>query len=139
MDGKSVDNLFRQIKPRLSATVELCVWRGFHSTKTQLRSLRGEPHLLFCFHESNSSLKKFRYNTRRVCITHKIYLHFEWNTLDYGIDKECSSNEIRCKNDVCADASVLCLYDFDDGGFIIGCRDATHLEQCGTCIFNNIS
>ncbi|XP_072037031.1 uncharacterized protein [Amphiura filiformis] len=43
----------------------------------------------------------------------------------------CSIDEIQCRNGVCTDSSYRCLYGFDKYGWTIGCRDQTHLLDCG--------
>nr|XP_054753960.1 uncharacterized protein LOC129259723 [Lytechinus pictus] len=44
---------------------------------------------------------------------------------------ECTSEfQIQCHNGACADRKTTCLYDFDEYGLQIGCRDVTHLRHC---------
>ncbi|XP_072178152.1 uncharacterized protein [Diadema setosum] len=44
---------------------------------------------------------------------------------------ECAAEfQIQCRNGACADRSTTCLYDFDEYGLQIGCRDVTHLRHC---------
>ena len=43
----------------------------------------------------------------------------------------CYSDQIRCKNGACVDQEFRCLYDEDVYGLLTGCRDASHLENCG--------
>ena len=38
---------------------------------------------------------------------------------------------LHCKNGAMHHASDRCLYDVDDFRILKGCRDATHLENCG--------
>ena len=46
----------------------------------------------------------------------------------------CGNNDIVCKNGACADERYMCLNDKDKYGFLLGCRDATHLEDCGNVL-----
>ena len=44
----------------------------------------------------------------------------------------CSeTDQIACKNGGCADSTQRCIYGYDVVGFPLGCRDATHLLDCG--------
>lgn len=36
-----------------------------------------------------------------------------------------------CKNGVNVDVTVQCVLDYDQYGEVIGCRDLSHLENCG--------
>ncbi len=38
---------------------------------------------------------------------------------------------MKCKNGACLEETQRCLYGKDKYGFPIGCRDATHLQDCG--------
>ena len=43
----------------------------------------------------------------------------------------CTNDQIQCKNGVCTDSSNRCLYETDKYGWTKGCRDMTHLQNCG--------
>ncbi|XP_070570237.1 low-density lipoprotein receptor-like [Ptychodera flava] len=46
--------------------------------------------------------------------------------------ESCSVEEFRCLNGPCVDRKWMCIYDFDQYGYQRGCRDVTHLRNCGT-------
>lgn len=51
------------------------------------------------------------------------------------ISKTCDHCDmILCNNGHYANISVKCIYDMDEYGYIIGCRDVTHLRDCGNII-----
>ena len=39
--------------------------------------------------------------------------------------------ELQCHNGACYSPTDVCQYGFDKYGFPTGCRDATHLQNCG--------
>ena len=43
----------------------------------------------------------------------------------------CASEHIRCNNGACVNATYNCMYGIDGYNFPIGCRDGTHLLDCG--------
>ncbi|XP_041482732.1 uncharacterized protein LOC121429653 isoform X2 [Lytechinus variegatus] len=51
-----------------------------------------------------------------------------YNTLD---DACRSAANITCSNIACAPQATRCLYELDKYGFFTGCRDVTHLRDCG--------
>ncbi|XP_038053125.1 uncharacterized protein LOC119725675 [Patiria miniata] len=45
--------------------------------------------------------------------------------------RECDiTYQLTCNNGACANLSTTCLYDFDEYGLQVGCRDVTHLRFC---------
>ena len=44
---------------------------------------------------------------------------------------------MTCKNGACVDKAYRCLYGRDRYNFPIGCRDATHLANCGKVLLGN--
>ena len=42
-----------------------------------------------------------------------------------------SRDEIRCGSGQFIDQRHRCMYDVNALGDVLGCRDVTHLEQCG--------
>ena len=55
-----------------------------------------------------------------------------FHTFFYIVANQCGGKEFRCKNGACVDEANVCLHRIDRFGYPIGCRDATHLEGCGT-------
>lgn len=62
-----------------------------------------------------------------VCHSHIISL------LDYfGSGFSCNStNDVTCKSGACTRKRNLCLMEENEYGFMNGCRDLTHLQNCG--------
>ncbi|XP_063960931.1 G-protein coupled receptor GRL101-like [Lytechinus pictus] len=54
-------------------------------------------------------------------------LKCDYNEPNYTCDPE---TELQCDNGKCVDLKTKCLYDVDRLGFIIGCRDVSHLQDC---------
>ncbi|XP_072017119.1 uncharacterized protein [Amphiura filiformis] len=48
----------------------------------------------------------------------------------YQANFTCESGKMRCKNGGCVDWQHRCQYNRDQYGLPMGCRDATHLEDC---------
>ena len=49
-----------------------------------------------------------------------------------SIDNDgATSSHFLCKNGKTIARSHRCLYNTNANGFLVGCRDASHLEQCG--------
>ena len=44
---------------------------------------------------------------------------------------EANETKLLCNNGAPYDTKQSCLYDRDQYGNLIGCRDATHLQNCG--------
>lgn len=42
-----------------------------------------------------------------------------------------SRTQFLCKNGQCIESAELCLMEYDKYGIINGCRDVTHLQDCG--------
>ncbi|XP_072165322.1 uncharacterized protein [Diadema setosum] len=55
-----------------------------------------------------------------------------YNEDDYSCDP---TTQITCKNGACAPLQSHCMYELDEYGLHIGCRDVSHLQNCGnfTC------
>ncbi|XP_072165321.1 uncharacterized protein [Diadema setosum] len=55
-----------------------------------------------------------------------------YNEDDYSCDP---TTQITCKNGACAPLQSHCMYELDEYGLPIGCRDVSHLQSCGnfTC------
>ena len=49
----------------------------------------------------------------------------------YRTHFECGNGSISCQNGACAHDLYRCLYGKDKYGLPLGCRDVTHLQQCG--------
>ncbi|XP_072021058.1 uncharacterized protein [Amphiura filiformis] len=49
----------------------------------------------------------------------------------YQTNFTCTNGRLSCKNGACVDPQYQCVYNKDRYGFMQGCRDATHLENCG--------
>ncbi|XP_033121188.1 uncharacterized protein LOC117120284 [Anneissia japonica] len=45
-------------------------------------------------------------------------------------DTDCLERGIPCNNGACVSTNYQCLYDIDQYGIQVGCRDATHLRFC---------
>ena len=43
----------------------------------------------------------------------------------------CTETHLRCNNTACYDSKYQCIYGFSRYGYPLGCRDATHLADCG--------
>ncbi|XP_066277461.1 G-protein coupled receptor GRL101-like [Branchiostoma lanceolatum] len=49
--------------------------------------------------------------------------------------------QVRCKNGVCANPNDTCIFNKDNEGIMIGCRDLTHLRPCSkefVCPINHL-
>ncbi|XP_070552485.1 low-density lipoprotein receptor-like [Ptychodera flava] len=44
--------------------------------------------------------------------------------------ESCKVNELQCLNGRCVGRKWMCIYDFDQYGYQLGCRDVTHLRHC---------
>ncbi|PIK48327.1 hypothetical protein BSL78_14811 [Apostichopus japonicus] len=42
----------------------------------------------------------------------------------------CQPHQLQCGSGACEDRASLCLYDFDQYGYQVGCRDVAHLRHC---------
>ena len=51
--------------------------------------------------------------------------------VEYRTGNNFCESQISCRSGACANASVNCTYDLLDSGYVKGCRDLTHLRQCG--------
>ncbi|XP_077989864.1 uncharacterized protein LOC144444325 [Glandiceps talaboti] len=47
-----------------------------------------------------------------------------------GTQNHCGTNEFRCNFGNCIDRQWMCIYDFDEYGYQVGCRDVTHIQNC---------
>ncbi|XP_077989816.1 uncharacterized protein LOC144444277, partial [Glandiceps talaboti] len=47
-----------------------------------------------------------------------------------GTQTQCKANKFRCHFGNCIDRQWMCIYDFDEYGYQVGCRDVTHLQNC---------
>ena len=48
-------------------------------------------------------------------------------------DKPCHVTERQCQSGLCIASKHWCLYDLDQFGYRVGCRDGSHLRDCGVC------
>ena len=46
-------------------------------------------------------------------------------------DASYQSDDFRCKDGATVPGSLRCIMDIDIYGDLSGCRDMSHLEQCG--------
>lgn len=47
------------------------------------------------------------------------------------LPNSCSDGYIRCHSHACTPFSNICIMDIDPWGYYKGCRDQTHLRNCG--------
>lgn len=43
----------------------------------------------------------------------------------------CKGDELQCFNLACSQHMHRCIYQRDNWGYFVGCRDQTHLRKCG--------
>ena len=105
-------------------------WPGFEPS---LRLLNNQ-NLNLC---SKPLGQDTRNNTENQAVVAKLtsliffFVHTMLLLLDYKEEGNCMNGEIYCLNEVCVDQSNKCILDFDKHGYIKGCRDVTHLRDCG--------
>nr|XP_006817056.1 PREDICTED: uncharacterized protein LOC102804127 [Saccoglossus kowalevskii] len=51
---------------------------------------------------------------------------------DLGVIGGCDNDEFQCNNYQCTNQRNICLYDFDEYGYPVGCRDVSRLKSCDT-------